>query len=172
MAKRVLKQFNFSQIVFVPAYLPPHKKSEIEPIHRFNMLKLLEDDNIKVSDIEFKLPTPSFSYRTITELTKNKDKINFIIGFDAFKNIEKWVHPEILKEKVHFIVLKRTGENRLEIEKLKDKGFDFVIADNIEKVDVSSTEIREKINASIPIYDLLDEKVKRYINEHNLYKRN
>ena len=83
-----------------------------------------ENDKIKVSDIEFKLPTPSYSYQTIQEILKNKnkgEKVNFIIGFDAFKNIEKWKNPEDLKENIKFIVLKRTGENRLEIEKLKEE---------------------------------------------------
>lgn len=174
-AKEVKKQFGFDRIVFVPAFCPPHKENCASAIDRYNMLKVIENEELMVSDVEFKLPVPSFSYRTITELLKNKkqgEKINFIIGFDAFKNIEKWKNPEFLKEKIRFIVLKRTGENREEIEQLKNRGYDFVITDSIETVDVSSTEIREKIKCGADITGLVDEKVKRYIDENKLYTRN
>ena len=100
------------------------------------------------------------------------EKVNFIIGFDAFKNIEKWKNPEQLKENIRFIVLKRTGEDRLEIEKLKEKGFDFIITDNIDTIDISSSEIREKVKNGSSINGLIDEKVKRYIEENDLYRRN
>lgn len=174
-ANDVLNKFGFTNVIFVPAFNPPHKGNCAKASDRFNMLKLIENEGLQVSDIEFNLPKPSFSYQTINELLKNKkegEKINFIIGFDAFKNIEKWKNPEILKEKVHFIVLKRTGENREEIEKLKDRGYDFTITDNIDTIDVSSTDIREKIQQGASITGLVDEKVKRYIDENGLYKRN
>lgn len=170
----VIKNYGFERVIFVPAYIPCHKENCAKSTDRFNMLKLLENGEIKVSDIEFKLPKPSYSYQTIKELLKNKkegEKINFIIGFDAFKNIESWKNPEILKENVHFIVLKRTGEKREEIEKLKDKGFDFIITDNIETIDISSSEIREKIRNGASITGLVDDKVKRYINENGLYRK-
>lgn len=174
-ASDVIKNFGFKKVVFVPAYSPCHKENCASSTDRFNMLKLIENDKIKVSDIEFKLPTPSYSYQTIQEILKNKnkgEKVNFIIGFDAFKNIEKWKNPEDLKENIKFIVLKRTGENRIEIEKLKEKGFDFIITDNIDTIDISSSEIREKVKNGISIDGLVDEKVKRYIEENDLYRRN
>lgn len=172
-ADAVKKLFNFDKIIFVPAYNPCHKDECADSTDRLNMLKLIENDNLEVSDIEFKLPKPSYSYRTIEELLKNKkenEKINFIIGFDAFKDIEKWKNPEFLKENVHFIVLKRKGENREEIEKLKDKGYDFIITDEIDTVDISSSEIRQKIISGEDIKGLVDEKVKRYIVKNGLYK--
>ncbi len=174
IANEVLKKFNFSKIVFVPANCPPHKNNAANPMHRLNMLRLVESDKIKVSDIEFSLPTPSFSYQTIEAILKNnqQEKLNFIIGFDAFKNIEKWKNPEILKKKLFFIVLKRKGENREEIEKLKNKGFNFVIADNIEEYDVSSTEIRKKVFEGENIEGFVDEKIRRYIYENGLYRKN
>ena len=171
LAKKVLAEFNFDKIIFVPSNVPPHKKEFIDGYHRFNMLKLLEDEKIKVSDIELKMEPPSYTYKTIQALLKN-EKINFIIGFDAFKNIETWKNPEYLKEKLHFIVLKRRGDKREEIEKLCLRGYDFEIADNIDIVDVSSTEIRKKLEKNEDVTDLIDEKIKRYIDENGLYRRN
>lgn len=174
-AKDIISKLGYDKVIFVPAYCPCHKELTINSIDRLNMLKLIEDEYLKVSDIEFKLPKPSYSYRTIQEILKNKnegEKVNYIIGFDAFKNIENWKNPEYLKKNVHFIVLKRTGELREEIEKLKDKGFDFEITDSIDTIDVSSTEIRNKIRAGLDFSGLVDEKVKRYIDENELYRRN
>ena len=170
----VKKLFGFDKIIFVPVYSPCHKKDCSNSIDRLNMLKLIENDDIKVSDIEFKLPKPSYSYRTIEELLKNKkenEKINFIIGFDAFIDIENWKNPEFLKKNVHFIVLKRRGEKREEIEKLKEKGFDFVITDELDMIDISSSEIRQKVTSGEDIKGLVDEKVKGYILENGLYRR-
>lgn len=174
-AKDIISKLGYDKVIFVPASCPCHKELTINSIDRLNMLKLIEDEYLRVSDIEFKLPKPSYSYRTIQEILKNKnegEKVNYIIGFDAFKNIENWKNPEYLKKNVHFIVLKRTGELREEIEKLKDKGFDFEITDSIDTIDVSSTEIRNKIRAGLDFSGLVDEKVKRYIDENELYRRN
>lgn len=172
-AKDVLSKLGFSKVVFVPACIPCHKEVSINSFDRLNMLKLVADNDIEVSDIEFKLPKPSYSYRTVQEILKNKkqgEKVNYIIGFDAFKKIESWKNSEYLKNNVHFIVLKRTGEDRKEIEKLKEKGFDFEITDSINTIDISSTEIREKVKKGADISGLVDEKVKRYIKENELYR--
>lgn len=174
-AKDILSKLGFSKVVFVPAYIPCHKEVSINSFDRLNMLKLVADNDIEVSDIEFKLPKPSYSYRTVQEILKNKkqgEKVNYIIGFDAFKKIESWKNSEYLKNNVHFIVLKRTGEDRKEIEKLKEKGFDFEITDSINTIDISSTEIREKVKKGADISGLVDEKVKRYIKENELYRWN
>ena len=169
LAKKILDEFNFDKIIFVPSNVPPHKKEFIDGCHRFNMLKLLENNKIKVSDIELKMEPPSYTYKTIKKLYKG-EKINFLIGFDAFKDIETWKNPEFLKEKLHFIVLKRKGDKREEIEKLALFGYDFIIADNIDMVDISSSEIRKKLENNEDISGLIDEKIKRYIDENGLYR--
>lgn len=172
-AKDIISKLGFNKVVFVPAYIPCHKEIKTNSADRLNMLKLVVGGNIEVSDIEFKLPKPSYSYRTVQEILKHKkegEKVNYIIGFDAFKKIESWKNSDYLMKNVHFIVLKRTGELRAEIEKLKEKGFDFEIVDSIDTIDISSTEIREKVKNGADISGLVDEKVKRYIKENELYR--
>ena len=172
LAKKVLAEFNFKKIVFVPSNIPPHKKGFISFFHRYNMLKLIENSFLEVSDIEAHLPEPSYSYRTIESILKKSgvNKLNFIIGFDAFKLIKTWKNPEYIKEKLRFIVLKRTGDKREDIEKLKLDGYDFVIVDNINTIDISSSEIREKIKNNQSIKGLTDDKIIRYIEENELYR--
>ncbi len=168
----LIKKMGFDSVVFIPAYYPYHKTVLTNSKDRLNMLKLIENGELKVSDIEFKLKTPSYSYRTVEELLKNKkgEKINFVIGFDAFRQIESWKNTEYLKKHVRFFVLKRNGEKREDIEKLKEKGYDFVITDPIDTIDISSSEIRRKVKIGESIEGLVDEKVKRYIDENSLYR--
>ena len=85
-------------------------------------------------------------------------KLNFIIGTDAFAKIDSWYKADILKQLVHFIVFPRRGDNITNLQ-----GWDFEFAD-MELVDVSSTEIRQKISNNV------DKKVEDYIEKYGLYK--
>ncbi len=172
LAQAVRENFNFDKIIFMPAYYPPHKTT-LNFSHRFNMLKLaLNEDYLTVSDLEAHLEPPSYSYKTVNRLFAENGgkKINFIIGYDAFIDIEKWKNPDILKEKLTFIVLKRhSGVEEKDILALKNKGYDFKIAKTLDYFDVSSNEIREKIKKNEDTTGLIDEKVREYIDEYGLY---
>ncbi len=173
LAKSVKKEFGFDKIIFMPAFCPPHKET-LDFFHRFNMLKLaLDEPYLEVSDLESHLEPPSYSYKTVNYLSADNcgAKIPFIIGYDAFIDIEKWKNPEILKEKLTFIVLKRhSGVQKQDILALADRGFDFKIAESLDYFDVSSNEIREKIKKNEDTTGLIDKKVRKYIDEHKLYR--
>jgi len=177
LAEYIKREFSFEKIIFVPAFVPPHKET-LDFSHRFNMLKLCVKPGIgEVFDIESRLQTPSYSFQTINHIHKNTeskglwdDKVPFILGYDAFIGIEKWKNPEILKEKVKFIVLKRhSGVSDKEILALKEKGYDFKIS-NAQYFDVESNKIREMAVKGLDISKFVDKKVEGYINEHKLYK--
>ena len=113
IARKVKELAGFSRVIFVPSYMPPHKIEGLESyIHRLEMTKLaVGEDN--VSDIERHLQVPSYTYRTIEKLYKknNDQKVNFIIGYDQFFKLESWREPEILREKINFIVIPRKFQN-------------------------------------------------------------
>lgn len=175
VAKYAKEHYNFDNILFIPAYIPPHKNIDKKLAdHRFNMVKLaISDYNyFNISDIEYKHNTNSYTYNTITELYKKYDidgKINFLIGTDAFIKIESWYKTEELKDLVHFIVFKRTDNfNPSDFDKLKEKGYDFEFS-QMKYTDVSSTELRQNVKNGKSINDLELPKVKEYIKEHGLY---
>lgn len=175
VAKYAKEHYNFDNILFIPAYIPPHKNIDKKLAdHRFNMVKLaISDYNyFNISDIEYKHNTNSYTYNTITELYKKYDidgKINFLIGTDAFIKIESWYKTEELKDLVHFIVFKRTDNfNPSDFDKLKEKGYDFEFS-QMKYTDVSSTELRQNVKSGKSINDLELPKVKEYIKEHGLY---
>lgn len=175
LAEHIKKEFFFEKIIFVPAFSPPHKDT-LDFFHRYNMLKLAVSSSLgEVSDIESRLPVPSYSYRTINRILEDgkenlwNGKIPFITGYDAIMGIENWKHPEILKEKLKFIVLKRhSGVAEAEIAALSNMGYDFVLSKN-EYFDIESAKIREMVSRGEDISDFVDKKVEGYINEHKLY---
>ena len=176
MADYVLKNYGFDKIIFIPAYRPPHKNYDttLTP-HRLQMVKLaaLTNPKFKVSDIEYHNERNSYTYLTILELYKKYDieeKINFIIGTDAFKQIDTWYETEKLKELVHFIVFVRENEpDDQKYKELKEKGYDFTFA-KMDFQDVSSSAIRKNIKNGKDITGLVTDKVKGYIERNGLYK--
>ena len=177
MAEFVLKNYKFDKILFIPAYKPPHKDyDENLSNHRFEMVKLaLENlDGLEVSDIEYKREGLSYTYLTIQELYKQYDiegKIGFIIGTDAFEHISEWYETDKLKTLVDFILFKRSdtiNENRLAL--LSKRGYKFNMTD-IDFLDISSTDIRNRIMVHKSAENLLPKRILEYIDKNELYRK-
>lgn len=173
MAQYVLDNYGFDKIIFIPAYKPPHKDYEKDMCnHRYNMVKLAIQNNpaFEISDIEYKSEGKSYSYLTALELQKLyniEGKINFIIGTDAFEKIESWYETDKFKKLVDFIVFIRENEP-VNFDNLREKGYNFEFA-KMDFVDISSTELREKISKGKPVKHLIPAKVEEYIKENGLY---
>ncbi len=177
IARQVKEKLGFKKIIFVPSYIPPHKIDNLESfVHRFSMVSLAVGlDN--VSDIESKLKVPSYTYRTIEMLYEenNNQKINFIIGYDQFFKLESWKEPEILKEKVNFVVIPRRFQNgqvmgEAAFDYFKNKGYSFNVL-NINFLDISSSMIRSYVASSRDITGLTTREVINYIENNRLYSK-
>jgi len=176
VANYVINKYAFDKILFIPAFNPPHKDIDTSlSLHRLNMVKLATEDTPKfaVSDIEYKRGGKSYSYYTVCELYKEyniQDKINFLIGTDAFCHIQSWFKTEELKKIVKFIVFVREDNfNSSKYDYLKEAGYDFEF-EPLPFADISSTELRKKIKLGESIDELVTEKVKDYIYKNGLYK--
>ena len=161
MADFALQNYGFEKIIFIPAYIPPHKEISANLAeHRYRMVELATSKNPKfeVSDIEYKRDANSYSLITVKKIIEQyniKGKLNFLIGTDAFEKINSWYKADELKNLVHFIVFPRGV-------KLSDKSdWDFEMAP-MDFLDVSSTEIRKNKNDNI-------KEVKDYIDKNDLY---
>ncbi len=175
LAKYARKHYGFDNVLFIPAYIPPHKSlNKTLAKHRFNMVKLAISgyDYLKISDIEYKTEGNSYTYNTIRQLYNNYDidgRINFLIGTDAFSQIETWYRADDLKELVHFIVFKRTNSfNSTDFDYLKEKGYSFEFSD-MDFIDISSTKLRNNIKSGKQIEDMELPIVKEYIEKNGLY---
>ncbi|OGI00011.1 MAG: nicotinate (nicotinamide) nucleotide adenylyltransferase [Candidatus Melainabacteria bacterium GWF2_37_15] len=152
IAESVRDTMSCEKIMFIPSYNPPHKENDLaDAHHRFNMVKLAIADNpyFEISDIEFKMQGISYTINTIRKLYEEipdiEGKINFIIGTDAFKEINSWHESEELVKLVNFVIIDRADIN------------------------ISSSYIRERIKKGQSIKYLVSESVKEYIYGHKLY---
>jgi nicotinate-nucleotide adenylyltransferase len=119
VARAAQQRFDLGRILFVPASSPPHKQGQqITPyVHRYAMVALATsgEKTFIPSDIESQEQLqgkPSFSIETVRRLKQqlNKsDRLFFLIGMDAFKDIAKWREPEALLRETEFIIVSRPG---------------------------------------------------------------
>ena len=176
MAERVIKEFNFDEIIFIPAYIQPHKNlayCKRSAPHRLEMLKLALEKypKFKLNTIEFDRKGLSYTYITILELYKRlpdiEGKINFVIGTDAFLNIYKWQDGQNLVKLLDFIVLIRDEKELALCREMKDLKFRVLQSD---KIDISSTMVREMVKSKQDISALVPPEVKEYIEKNHLYR--
>ena len=112
------------------------------------------------------LHSKSYSIITVKEIIAKhnlNERLNFIIGTDAFWKIETWYQANELKTLVHFLVFKRKGDDIKKFEDLQKKGWSFEIIEN-DYMDISSTEIR---NAGI--IQNVPKEIGEYIKDNGLY---
>lgn len=179
VAEYVHKKYGFEKIVFIPAFKPPHKdNNEFDAdnaIHRLNMIQIAIDSipYFDVSAIEYTRNRPSYTYDTIVQIkqiVKPKDRINFIIGTDAFIKIESWHRAQELKNLVNFILFVR--ENNFDEStfiELRKKGYQYDLTE-MPFIDISASEVREKVRQNKNIYDIVPTRVADYIKQNNVYK--
>lgn len=129
---------------------------------RVEMLKIIERDNVIIDEENSKYP---YTYQVINNIKKEnkKDEIYLVIGSDNLEKFHLWKNIDLILEN-KIIVLKR---GNTDIYKYLEN-FDinkFIIVDDFDYIDVSSTNIRNGI------YENVDERVVEYIKKNNLYER-
>ncbi len=193
LGNRVLKDFGFDKILFIPAAHPPHKNEAFvcDVSHRLKMLKLAigGSHQFELSEIEISRKDVSYTYDTIQELKQDnhsRARYHFIIGFDALFEIETWYRWKDLLAATNFIVAVRPGFSLKQIRQLLERnGFvpdegktgrwighqsgNEILFLASEIADISSTDIRNRINARQPWEDFVPTGVADYIIRNRLY---
>jgi nicotinate-nucleotide adenylyltransferase len=125
VARAAAEKFRLNQVYFVPADLPPHKQKRklTDFQHRFTMLALatIDDKRFVPSLLDAHTGQPNYSIDTVRRLKKELktlDKLYFLIGMDAFKDIATWRQPEELLAECEFIVAGRPGFSLADIGKV------------------------------------------------------
>lgn len=161
---------NLDKIIFVPSFVSPHKPNikSASPKHRLNMIKLAIEgiDFFDYSEYEIDKGGISYTVDTLQEFKKRYNELEFIIGYDNIFTFHTWKNPDEILELAKIIVLKRKSSiPRSFIDKFV-KAATFVQTRGIE---ISATDIRERVKKGMPINFLVPEKVKEYIYKNNLY---
>jgi len=180
MANELLIKLKLDNIVFMPNNIPSHKKNlnSVAPGDmRLKMIKFAIEGNEKfeISDLELKSNEVSYTYNTLIKLKKNirKDKLFFITGSDSIM-FSRWFNLDgVLGLVDGFISVLRPGTSEKDfykaVERLKLKNVSKIKLLEVPVLDISSSEIRRRINKKIPIKYLVPEKVENYIKKNNIY---
>ncbi len=169
LAEEAREKLGLDRIIFVPAYLPPHKDNAdiAEVRHRYQMLNLAIKKNnyFSVSDIEIKRDGRSYTIDTIKEFKRAypDDDLYFIIGSDLLKYLDEWKDLSEIIKMVKFIVATRPG---YPLEKIPN----YIATIPIRAVDISGFEIRKAIKEDKSFRYLVPEVVYKYIFKNKLYK--
>ena len=161
----------FDKIWFVVSPQNPFKSSDklVDENLRFEMLKLAISDNEKFEacDIEFKLPRPSYTSDTLNHLRQKFPEHIFspIIGGDNLQSFHLWKNHEEILNNHEIYVYRRAGyySNPLFANQNKIKVFDVPL------LNISSTYIREMLQAGKSVKYLVPDEVEEFIKEHKLY---
>ena len=170
MAKIALEEFNIDKIIFVPAYIPPHKSKLIASENdRYNMIYNVIKDSKKyeIDTYEIDSQRVIYSYQMLDYIKRkhDKDNIKMIIGADSFNNLFSWKNIEYIAEKYGFIVFPRPNI-KIDINSPYHK---YCCFSKYVMKDISSTIIREKLKYKKDISLYLPKQVIEYIREKNLY---
>lgn len=186
-----------SKVLFIPSGLAPHKNIVLENKHRVEMLNLAlnpytnfftDDREIKKNQSDLK---PSYTIETLQSLIiekKEDQAFCFLMGSDAFLNLESWhlwnelfnyCHILIVERRESPIIvdqltsaLKKEWSERLtqNIEDLRGSSYGLIMTKKFEYIDISSSQIRDAIYSNKNLTNLLPAAVADYINLHGLYR--
>lgn len=169
-AQSVREIRNLNKIIFIPSFISPHKADlkSASPENRLEMIKLsiVDIDFFEYSDYEIKRKGVSYTIDTVKEMKKRYDEIEFIIGYDNIFQFHTWKNPDELLKLAKIVVLKRKSSYPPPVKDKYYKAAEFVETRGIE---ISATDIRERVKNGLPVHYLVTDKVRDYIYRNKLY---
>jgi nicotinate-nucleotide adenylyltransferase len=167
------------RVLFAPAGEPPHKRGRhVTPVeHRVQMVRLAIASNphFELSTVDVLRTGPSYSVDTLRIL---KDELGpeadvwFIIGLDSLVDILSWREPARLVELARIVAVTRPGYATFDVHKLEPsipKASERIRIVPIPEMNISSSALRERVLAGMPIKYQLPEEVEAYIYANGLY---
>ncbi len=170
IAQHLLNNKFVDEIWFVVSPQNPFKNSQglLNEHHRFFLLQeAIEGEKfMKVSNVEFKLPKPSYTVNTLAYLQEKHPSTQFsiIMGSDSFQNLGKWHNAPVIIENYPIIIYKRPG---FEINNSIHANISVADAPLLQ---ISSTHIREMIKSGQSIRYLVPDVVKNEIEIKGYYR--
>lgn len=173
LANYMLGFTDLEKVWFVISPHNPHKSkaSLLHERHRLQMVQIaVEDDNrIRASDVEFKLPQPSYTVHTLAYLKEKYPEHEFVLimGADNLLGFHKWKnYEEILKH--HELYVYPRQDSAPETELARNSRVKLIPAPRIE---ISSTMIRQAVRDKIDIRHFLPPAVWEYMKEMHFYEK-
>ena len=173
IANHMVENSDLDEVWMVVTPHNPFKKKAtlLDNYQRYEMVYLATEDypKIKPSDIEFKLPQPSYTVNTLVNIKEKfpSHQFSLIMGEDNLQNLHKWKNYEEIVNNHSIYVYPRVFENK------KELGFSNETIYKIDApiVEISSSLVRNFIKQGKNVKPLVPKKVSEYIEQMNFYKK-
>ena len=179
MARCAMEQKNLDRVLFMPSKNPPHKagKNVSDEWLRARLVKLAieDEEGFCFSDFELRRDGTTYTAKTLALLKKQcpEEELYFIMGGDSLFQFVHWYHPEEIAKYAVVLAVSRGSmaagqmEGQAELLAARFQGnFELI---QMEKMDVSSSLIREKLIKGEEVRGMLPKKVYEYIMENGCY---
>jgi nicotinate-nucleotide adenylyltransferase len=179
VAQETCARLDLCRVVFVPAGQPPHKMAcAITPAEqRIEMVQLAiaGDDRFGLSRVDVDRAGPCYTVDTIGLLQQAWDgeaEIYFAIGSDSLADLPAWYQPQRLLDLCTIVAVERPGypPDLDRLERLLPGAASRIAFLRAPTLDISATEIRERVQSGRPIRYLVPDSVVQYIHAHRLYR--
>lgn len=179
LAEYIREEFNLEKVIFVPAGKPPHKQEEdLEASqHRYNMVCRAVSQNpfFEVSRTEINRSGVTYTSDTLEELAALHPgkELGFICGADSILNLTTWHNINKIFELACLIVAGRPDTPEIEFQNMvrwfKDQYDAKILYAGTPLIEISSTQIRERMKNGLSIRYMVPDEVLGYIQLHMLY---
>ena len=173
LAEQLKEGLNLKKVIFVPSANPPHKRNSLvsSAKDRLMMAKIAIKDNpdFILSDLELKREGKSYTVDTLSEFKKlyPDSELFFLLGSDVLDEIKSWKEPDKIFEEVKVVIALRPGFDKIDSQsRFVKKSLLFPIPG----LNISSTQIREKVKAGNSIRYLVPPGIEEFIRAKNLYR--
>jgi nicotinate-nucleotide adenylyltransferase len=175
-AQEVAWRLELDRVLFLPARQNPLKRGETSSAaeDRCEMVSLAIGDtpSFELSRLDLDRPPPSYSADLLRALASPDRELFFMVGADIVAELPRWREPEEILRLARLVVVNRPGAADPDLDSFLESfpaATGRVDCVRIPGVDVSSTEIRQRVRTGAPIRYLTPPAVERYIVAQGLY---
>lgn len=183
IARSVAEQLELDRVIFLPSATPPHKTGTdlVAPEHRAEMVRLAiaDEPGFEFSDFDLTRAGPSYTVETVAHFRQElgpEATLHWIIGADSLPELPTWHRVRALVESCHIVTAARPGWEQIDFDalgpRLGDQHTATLRANMVKapRIDISATDIRQRVRSGKSIRYLVPESVRQYILAHGLYR--
>ena len=180
-AKAFMEQMKLDYLYIIPTCIPPHKQIDEydDPHYRMKMCELAfaDVDGVVISDIEIKRGGRSYTYDTLTELSRPDTRLFFMCGTDMVLSFDTWYRYEDILKLCYPVYIRRENDPIISariISKITEYYQKYGVMFRrivTEPIEISSTKIRRRVMNGEDISSLVPKRVADFITANQLYRK-
>ena len=179
VAKAIEREENPDELLIIPTFISPHKEqcNDATPEQRLEMCRLAFSDIscARVSDMEIARKGKSYTFYTISELYDENTELTLVCGTDMILSFDRWYRFDEIFKMSAIAYIRREKEDEIsrqickKAQEYRDKYNARVKEITLDVIEMSSSEIREKIQCGEDVSYYLTDSVKDYIEKRKIY---